>query len=155
MQARRNLIFRHAVDLPPPFAEDYSLTGVEHLSLIHIYRRSVKSAWSIATVQGILDNDFYIGTLRQGKYTRAKINGRDILRDEVEQIVIENHHQPIIDSRTFATVRALREKRAKYNYRGVKINDNVYSGFLQCGDCGAPMFALGRRDLKPAYTRCV
>ena len=75
------------------------------------YRRSVKSAWSIATVQGILDNDFYIGTLRQGKYTRAKINGRDILRDEVEQIVIENHHQPIMDYRTFAAVRALREKR--------------------------------------------
>lgn len=116
------------------------------------YRRSVKSAWSIATVQGILDNDFYIGTLRQGKYTRAKINGRDILRDEVEQIVIENHHQPIIDYRTFATVRALREKRAKYNYRGVKINENVYSGFLECGDCGAPMFALSRRDLRPAYT---
>ena len=116
------------------------------------YRRSVKSAWSIATVQGILDNDFYIGTLRQGKYTRAKINGRDILRDEVEQIVIENHHQPIMDYRTFAAVRALREKRAKYNYRGVKINENVYSGFLGCGDCGAPMFALSRRDLKPAYT---
>lgn len=116
------------------------------------YHRSVKSAWSIATVQGILDNDFYIGTLRQGKYQRAKINGRDVKRDEVEQIVIENHHQPIIDYRTFAAVRALREKRAKYNYRGVKINENVYSGFLQCGDCGAPMFALGRRDLKPAYT---
>ena len=116
------------------------------------YRRSVKSAWSIATVQGILDNDFYIGTLRQGKYTRAKINGRDILRDEVEQIVIENHHQPIMDYRTFAAVRALREKRVKYNYRGVKINENVYSGFLECGDCGAPMFALSRRDLKPAYT---
>jgi stage V sporulation protein T len=116
------------------------------------YRRSVKSAWSIATVQGILDNDFYIGTLRQGKYTRAKINGRDILRDEVEQIVIENHHQPIMDYRTFAAVRALREKRAKYNYRGVKINENVYSGFLECGDCGAPMFALSRRDLRPAYT---
>ena len=116
------------------------------------YRRSVKNAWSIVTVQGILDNDFYIGTLRQGKYQRVKINGRDVKRDEVEQIVIENHHQPIIDYRTFATVRALREKRAKYNYRGVKINDNVYSGFLECGDCGAPMFALGRRDLKPAYT---
>lgn len=116
------------------------------------YRRSVKSAWSIATVQGILDNDFYIGTLRQGKYTRAKINGRDIRRDEVEQIVIENHHQPIIDYRSFATVRALREKRSRMNYRGVKINDNVYSGFLECGDCGSPMFALSRRDLKPAYT---
>ena len=64
------------------------------------------------TVQGILDNDFYIGTFRQGKTTRVKINGKDVARDESEHIVIENHHQPIIDYRTFATTRALREKRA-------------------------------------------
>ena len=36
---------------------------------------TVKPAWAIVTVQGILDNDFYIGTLRQGKYTRRQING--------------------------------------------------------------------------------
>ena len=29
-------------------------------------RRTVKKDWAIVTVQGILDNDFYIGTLRQG-----------------------------------------------------------------------------------------
>ena len=115
-------------------------------------RREAKAAWAIVTVQGILDNDFYIGTLRQGKYTRAKINGRDIRRDETEQIVIENHHQPIIDYRTFALTRAAREKRATSHYRGTKINDNVYSGFLECGDCGAPLFAMSRRDLSPAYT---
>ena len=114
--------------------------------------RRAKSAWAIATVQGILDNDFYIGTLRQGKYTRAKINGKDIKRDDGEQIVIENHHQAIIDYRTFATTMALRVKRTRNNYRGVKINDNVYSGFLECGDCGSPMFAMSRRDLAPAYT---
>ena len=39
----------------------------------------------------------------------------------------------------FAITSALREKRSRNNYRGVKINDNVYSGFLQCGDCGSPM----------------
>lgn len=115
-------------------------------------KRRAKSAWAIATVQGILDNDFYIGTLRQGKYTRAKINGKDIKRDNGEQIVIENHHQAIIDYRTFATTMALREKRTRNNYRGVKINDNVYSGFLECGNCGSPMFAMSRRDLAPAYT---
>ena len=103
-------------------------------------------------MQGILDNDFYIGTLRQGKYTRAKINGRDIKRNDDEHIVIENHHQAIIDYRTFAITRALREKRSRSNYRGVKINDNVYSGFLQCGDCGSPLFAMSRSDLAPAYT---
>lgn len=116
------------------------------------YKRQVKAAWAIVTVQGILDNDFYIGTLRQGKYTRAKINGKDIKRDDGEQIVIENHHQPIIDYRTFATTMALREKRTRSNYRGIKINDNVYSGFLECGDCGSPMFSMSRSDLKPAYT---
>ncbi|MCD7946083.1 MAG: recombinase family protein [Clostridiales bacterium] len=116
------------------------------------YSRKTKSAWAIVTVQGILDNDFYIGTLRQGKYTRTKINGRDVRRDDGEQIVIENHHQAIIDYRTFATTRALREKRSRNNYRGVKINDNVYSGFLECGDCGSPMFAMSRKDLKTAYT---
>ncbi|WP_338125813.1 stage V sporulation T C-terminal domain-containing protein [Pseudoflavonifractor phocaeensis] len=115
-------------------------------------RREAKAAWAIVTVQGILDNDFYIGTLRQGKYTRAKINGKDIRRDELEQIVIENHHQPIIDYRTFATTRALRQQRTRSNYRGQKKNDNVYSGFLTCGDCGAPMFAMSRSDLRPAYT---
>lgn len=115
-------------------------------------KRDVKAAWAIITVQGILDNDFYIGTLRQGKYTRSKINGRDVRRDDGEHIVIENHHQAIIDYRTFATTRALREKRTRSNYRGIKKYDNVYSGFLFCGDCGSPMFAMSRRDLQPAYT---
>ena len=116
------------------------------------YRREVKSAWAIVTVQGILDNDFYIGTLRQGKYTRAKINGRDVKRDDDEHIVIENHHQPIISYRTFAAARAMRQNRTTSNYRGVKKNDNVYTGFLVCGDCGSPMFSMSRRDLQPAYT---
>ncbi len=116
------------------------------------YNRVVKAAWSIVSIQGILDNDFYIGTLRQGKYTRAKINGKDIKRDEGEHIVIENHHQAILDYRSFATTKALREKRTRSNYRGVKKYDNVYSGFLECGDCQSPMFAMSRSDLNPAYT---
>ena len=116
------------------------------------YKRPVKPAWAIVTVQNILDNDFYIGTLRQGKYTRKKINGKDVLQDEEEQIVIENHHQAITDYRTFATTRALREKRTTSHYRGVKKYYNIYSGFLVCGDCGSPMFAMSRSDLKSAYT---
>ncbi len=117
------------------------------------YRRAVKSAWAIVTVQGILDNDFYIGTLRQGKYTRKKINGKECKRDELEHIVIEHHHQEIVDYRTFATAKALREARSTAHYRGQKKYDNVYSGFLECGDCGSPMFAMSRRDIKDAY-RC-
>ena len=117
------------------------------------YKRTAKPAWAIVTVQGIIDNDFYIGTLRQGKYTRKKINGKEVRRDELDHIVIEHHHQEIIDYRTFATAKALRESRSTAHYRGQKKYDNVYSGFLECGDCGSPMFAMSRRDIKDAY-RC-
>lgn len=117
------------------------------------YKRGVRPEWAIVTVQGIIDNDFYIGTLRQGKYTRKKINGRDVKRDELDHIVIEHHHQPILDYRTFATAKALRESRSTAHYRGQKKYDNTYSGFLECGDCGSPMFAMSRRDIKDAY-RC-
>ena len=116
-------------------------------------KRAAKSAWAIVTVQGILDNDFYIGTLRQGKYTRRKINGAEVKRDESDHLVFEHHHQAIIDYRTFAITRALRQQRTTSHYRGVKINDNTYSGLLFCGDCGSPMFAMSRSDLKDAY-RC-
>ena len=115
--------------------------------------RRVKNEWAIITVQGIIDNDFYIGTLRQGKYTRRKINGADVKQDASDHKVFEHHHQEIIDYRTFATARALREERSTSHYRGVKINDNVYSGFLFCGDCGSPMFAMSRRNIRDAY-RC-
>lgn len=115
--------------------------------------RKVKNEWAIITVQGIIDNDFYIGTLRQGKYARRKINGADVKQDASDHKVFEHHHQEIIDYRTFATARALREERSTSHYRGVKINDNVYSGFLFCGDCGSPMFAMSRRDIRDAY-RC-
>ncbi|MBO5380318.1 MAG: recombinase zinc beta ribbon domain-containing protein, partial [Clostridia bacterium] len=38
------------------------------------------------------------------------------------------------------------------HYRGVKKYDNTYSGFMFCGDCGSPMFAMSRKDLAEAYT---
>ena len=117
------------------------------------YHREVKPIWAIVTVQGILQNDFYIGTLRQGKYYRKKINGKDVRRDVDEHIVIENHHQPIIDYRTFATARALMEKRTTSDYRGIKKYENNYTGFLRCGDCGSPMFTMSKPGSQDAY-RC-
>ena len=116
------------------------------------YKRQVKAVWAIETIHGILQNDFYIGTLRQSKYTRVKINGKSKKLDDGNHIVHEKHHQAIIDYRTFALARAAMESRSRNNYRGVKINDNVYSGLLKCGDCGSPMFATGGQSRKSAYT---
>lgn len=116
------------------------------------YKRQVKAVWAIETIHGILQNDFYIGTLRQSKYTRVKINGKSKKLDDGNHIIHEDHHQAIIDYHTFALARAAMESRSRNNYRGVKINDNVYSGLLKCGDCGSPMFATGGQSRKSAYT---
>ena len=113
----------------------------------------VKSTWSIATIQGILTNDFYIGTLRQGKYSRNRINGIDIKTDEESHIVFTNHHEPIIDTYSFELAQEIMRKRSKSSYRGTKKHLNIYSGLLFCGDCGSPMFSMSRSDVKEAY-RC-
>ena len=108
--------------------------------------------WSIITVSGILQNDFYIGTLRQGKYRRRGINGKDFKQKDDEHIVFEKHHEAIVDYRTFAYTQEQMKKRTTSAYRGVGKYHNPYSGFLYCGDCGSPMFAMSRADLAPAYT---
>ncbi|MBQ3602410.1 MAG: recombinase family protein [Clostridia bacterium] len=110
------------------------------------------TVWAIPSISGILTNDFYIGTLRQKKYTRTKINGSDKKLDSDENIVFENNHEAIIDVRTFAKAQEQLKARSKSNYRGVKKYDTSYSGFLFCGDCGSPMFSMSRPDLAPAYT---
>lgn len=111
-----------------------------------------KPEWSIVTIQGILSNDFYIGTLRQHKYTRKKIHGVDTKVDESEHFVFENHHEAIVDYKTWAYTKEQLKKRTTTHYRGVKKYDNVYSGFMFCGDCGSPMFSMSRSDIAPAYT---
>jgi len=117
------------------------------------YKRKVKSVWAIASVQTILENDFYIGTLRQSKFMRKKINGKDIRRDVADHIVIEDHHQAILEYRDFRIAQELRKARSGRGYRGVRKYDNTYSGFLVCGDCGSPMFSMSRPDPHNGY-RC-
>ena len=46
-------------------------------------------------------------------------------RDIPDHIVIRHHHQAIIDYRTFATAKALRESRSTNSYRGQKKYKNT------------------------------
>ena len=114
--------------------------------------RQGKNAWSIITIQNMLSNDFYIGTLRQGKYRRKGINGKDERIDESKQLVFENHHEPIIDYPTFAYVQEQMKRRMRNSYNGIRKYETPYTGLLYCGDCGSPMFSMSRKDLDPAYT---
>ncbi len=113
----------------------------------------VRPEWSIQTVSEILSNDFYIGTLRQHKYKRKKINGADEKLLETDHLVFENNHEAIVEPLVFAQVQEALKMRSGKGYNGVKKYETSYSGYLFCGDCGAPMFSMSRADLAPAY-RC-
>ncbi|MEE5993876.1 MAG: stage V sporulation T C-terminal domain-containing protein [Oscillospiraceae bacterium] len=117
------------------------------------YKVQSREEWSIVSISHILTNDFYIGTLRERKYRRKKINGGDMKLQETEHLVFENNHTPIVDYKLFANVQEQMKTRSTSNYRGVKKYDNVYSGHIFCGDCGSPMFSMSRGDLAQAY-RC-
>lgn len=143
-------IANHLTDsgVPTPRANEIAQKEAEGKAT----KLTARSEWSIITVQTILKNDFYIGTLRQRKYTRKGINGKDVKLGDEENIVIENAHEPIVDSKTFAYTKEQLELRSKGNYRGEKKYATDYSGFMFCGDCGSPMFSMSRPDLSPAYT---
>lgn len=130
------------------------MTAKEHLeSKGENCKLRVRQEWSLVTISEILRNDFYIGTLRQGKFRRKKINGSDMKLEQTDHLVFEDNHTPIVDYKLFASVQEQIKRRTTNNYRGVKKFDNVYSGYLFCGDCGSPMFSMSRSDLSPAY-RC-
>ena len=116
------------------------------------YNGTPATEWSPISISGILQNDFYIGTFRTKKYGRTKINGKDKKLDKDQHNVFERHHEAVIDDQTFLLAQREREARGNVGYRGVKKYNNYYSGLIFCGDCQAPMFAMSRKDLKPAYT---
>lgn len=143
-------IANHLTDsgVPTPRANEISQKEAEGKAT----KLTARNEWSIITVQAIIKNDFYIGTLRQRKYTRKGINGKDVKLGDEDNIVIENAHEPIVDGKTFAYTKEQLRLRSNGNYRGEKKYATDYSGFMFCGDCGSPMFSMSRPDLSPAYT---
>lgn len=142
-------IANHLTDMliPTPRMDDIARKEAKGETCKYKY----KTTWSIVTVQGILSNDFYIGTLRQRKYTRDKINGADEKVADENQYIFENHHEPIIERKVFEKTKQIMKNRSRNSYMGIKKYTNAYSGRIFCGDCGHAMYSLSRSDLREAY----
>lgn len=102
------------------------------------FRSGKNGGWSIVTVNRILRNELYIGTMVQGK--NRKINykvkqSRPI--DEANWIKVQETHDAIVPIQVFEIVQKLTE----LDTRTAPDADSVYtlSGFLRCGDCGQNM----------------
>lgn len=117
-------------------------------------KKSIASRWSDGMVKDILDNDFYIGTLRLKKRARNTIHGKDKRVPKEDQYIFENHHPAIIDKATFALVQELKEKRNRTNYRGSRGQwigseiPNPFATCLFCKDCGNRLTPVKRQTSK-------
>ena len=105
---------------------------------------SGSTQWRRSTLVKILKNEKYVGDLIQKKtitpdyLTHAKKynHGEEVL------IVIENHHEPIIDRELWNTVQGELKRRNRHNRQSTgHANRYVFSGKIKCGLCGANFVA--------------
>ena len=114
--------------------------------------KKASPVWSHISVSKIVQNDFYIGTLRQHMWARKGINKSDKRIPQEENIVFENHHEPIISKEIFNKAQQNYNRRSVTHYNGHRKYEHTYSGLFYCEDCGSPMFATTASYRESGYT---
>jgi site-specific DNA recombinase len=83
--------------------------------------------WGSTAIRRLLANVNYIGHVRHH------------VRDEKREYSVEGRHEPIIEQALFATAQKLLANNKKATPRKLPREDNYFSGFLTCGECGYKM----------------
>ena len=94
--------------------------------------------WTYENVWKILKTFEYTGALVHKKHTRIKVGATSSRRvPDDERIVIEGHHEPLVDLETYYKARSI----IKEHKRGGVVNHDDYPlrGLIYCGNCGLRM----------------
>lgn len=107
------------------------------------FQASTQAKWSVVTINRILNNPIYIGTLVQGKRGTPNYKIKKMrVRSEDDWVVVENNHPAIIDPLMFSIVQKMMERDTR---RPPKEDVLLpLAGVLFCPDCGR---ALQRRTV--------
>lgn len=101
-----------------------------------------KSKWTAVAVGRILKNEYYIGTLVQGKRTTPNHKVKKIIEKPQEEWVrIENNHTPIVTREDFALVGRLLLQDTRIAPKQETVS--LFSGLIFCADCGQNMVKSG------------
>jgi len=94
--------------------------------------------WGHTTINRILRNSVYIGTLEQGKETTVSYKDRTrVVKDKDEWVVVENCHKPIISESNFRKVQEDLDKNRRVQKKQPKAH--IFSNKLRCKECGGSM----------------
>ena len=109
------------------------------------YRSLTGSAeWSSSYLVKVLKNEKYVGDLVQKKTITPDYltHAKKLNHGQEALIVIENHHEPIIDRELWNTVQEELRKRNRHNRQNTGHSQRyVFSGKIKCGLCGANFVA--------------
>ena len=98
------------------------------------------SEWTNKSIRTILQNEKYVGDLIQKKtYTPNYLtHEKKYNYGEEEFIIIREHHEPIIDRKTFDYVQSEFKRKSEVykNDKNKHSNRYAFSGKIKCGCCG-------------------
>jgi DNA invertase Pin-like site-specific DNA recombinase len=110
----------------------------------HYGTRSGKP-WNPTTVSHVIKSPWYVGKYLYNKHD-LKPSGNistKHLKKETEWILIENHHEPIVDEESWNKVTAMLKENRRSNKDVsryyTRVNTHIFAGLLICGGCGSQM----------------
>ena len=114
---------------------------------------TIGTKWTLDSIDNVLKNRNYIGTLIQGKKARISHKNHNTLRvPEDEWIVVENHHKAIIKEEIFNQVQEiLYNKNSRVSPNGKMYR---YTGFLKCADCKTSMYKFAKKNGQKVFFYC-
>lgn len=104
--------------------------------------------WSSSMILKVLRNEKYVGDLLQKKtYTPDYLtHAKKYNRGEEEKVYIRDHHEPIIDRKTWDAVQKELERRSPSDEQKSKHSNRYWcSGKLICGVCGQRFVSKTKR----------
>jgi DNA invertase Pin-like site-specific DNA recombinase len=111
--------------------------------------------WSHVSVQRILKNEIYTGTLIQGKTTTASHKVKKLVeREKSDWAIKENSHPPIISKLMFDTANEIMMRDTRNSSKNA--DTYIFSGLLFCADCKNSMIrrVSKYKDSQYVYYRC-
>lgn len=100
------------------------------------YTEEKKYAWDYWKLDMILTNEIYIGTLVNFKRKKLSFRSKKLVENDPEKMVkIYDRFPPIISKEVFDKVSEIRHLK----YRAPRNDQNIFSRFLFCADCGKKM----------------
>jgi len=112
------------------------------------------TTWFNYTVVHMLENQAYIGHLvSQRRTTPSYKNHKFYIRPQEDWVIIENHHEPIIEKEVFDLAQKLHDgRRRKPSKRRGECSP--LSGLIWCPDCGSRLSLAHQGSEKYQYYVC-